>query len=442
MIFRPLLLLALLLPSALFAAGRPAGAPRPSFVVFLCDDLGYGDLGCFGSERIRTPVLDRLAGEGLKLTACYSASPVCSPSRAGLLTGRDPNRLGIRDWIPPDTGIYLRQDETTLPELLRAAGYRTGHFGKWHLNSRMDGTEPTPANHGYDYWLATQNNAAPTHQDPVNFVRQGRPVGPLKGNSSTLIVDEAIRFLRRSGTDPFLISIWFHAPHEPVGTPAEWTGRYSSEPDTTKRTYYGSVSLVDHEVGRFLAALEETGRARSTIVVFTSDNGPETLNRYRGAHRSHGSPGPFRGMKLHLTEAGIRVPGIVRWPGVVRPGTESDVAVTGLDVLPTFCEAAGAALPPGLVLDGQSVLSLLQGRAFRRARPLYWQYDRAISRPYTLALRDGDWKLLSSPGYDRWELHNLEADPAEARDMSSAEPERLARMAAELRRRHEEVQPP
>ncbi|MCC2670361.1 MAG: sulfatase, partial [Armatimonadetes bacterium] len=172
--------------------GAAAADPKPNVLFVLCDDLGYGDLGCFGSPDIKTPNLDRMAAGGLKLTSFYAPSPVCSPSRAGFMTGRNPSRLGIRDWIPQGSGIYLRKEEVTIPELLKTAGYRTGHFGKWHLNSRFNGMEPTPGDHGFDYWFSTQNNAVPTHQDPTNFVRNGKRVGPLKGNSSTLITDETI----------------------------------------------------------------------------------------------------------------------------------------------------------------------------------------------------------------------------------------------------------
>src|SRR5438105_1231722 len=217
-----LALFALLPLSTAYAADQQ----RPNFVLILCDDLGYGDLGCFASPIIKTPHLDKLAADGVKLTHCYSSSPVCSPSRAGFLTGRNPNRLGIRDWIPLNSGIFLSKDEITVARLLKGNGYRTGHVGKWHLNSKFNGTEPTPGDHGFDHWFSTQNNAAPSHQDPVNFVSDGAPVGPRRGNSSTLIADEAIRWMRSREKKPFALFVWFHAPHEPVDTPPEYTGLY------------------------------------------------------------------------------------------------------------------------------------------------------------------------------------------------------------------------
>lgn len=425
-------------------SGAVAAAPeaRPNIVFLLCDDLGYGDLGCFGSPVIKTPHLDTLAADGLKLTSFYAASPVCSPSRAGMMTGRNPNRLGIRDWIPQGSGIYLRKEEHTVAELLKSAGYRTAHMGKWHLNSRMNGTEPTPADHGFDSWFSTQNNAAPTHQNPTNFLRDGRRAGPLQGNASTITVDEAIRFIRADPKQPFAAFVWFHAPHEQVATPEEYTKRYPGIEDPTKPIYYGSVSLVDHEVGRLLGVLDELKLRDNTLVVFTSDNGPETLKRYPAGIHSHGSPGPYRGMKLHVTEGGLRVPAIIRWPRGVKAGQVSAEPATGLDLLPTFCEAAGVKPPADRPLDGTSILPLFAGKPVKRTVPLYWQYDVAISTPWTLALREGDWKLLGNAELTRFELYNVKLDPAEAVNLADKEPGRTRELSGKMIRIHREINAP
>lgn len=414
----------------------------PNFLFILCDDLGYGDLGAFGSAILETPNLDRLAAEGLKLTACYAGAPVCSPSRAAIMTGRHPYRAGIKDWIPPDTGIYLKRGETTIAALLRAAGYRTAHVGKWHLASKLDGSEPTPGDHGFDHWFSTQNNAAPSHEDPVNFIRDGKAVGPLEGSSSTLIVDEAARFLKANRDRPTALFVWFHAPHEPVATPEKFTSMYAFEPDLTKRTYYGSVSLVDHEVGRLLATVDDLGLRDRTLVMFTSDNGPETLNRYKGSERSHGSSGPFRGMKLHMYEGGFRVPGIVRWPGKVAPGRVSGEPVGVVDVLPTFCAAANVAVPADLILDGTSLLPLFEGKPLARPKPLYWRFDRAIGGPWKAALRDGPWKLLADGALEKFALYNLETDPGETRDMANVEADRLRSLSQAMIRLDREINGP
>jgi arylsulfatase A len=412
---------------------------KPNIVYILCDDLGYGDLGCFASPIIKTPHLDRLAREGMRLTHCYAAAPVCSPSRAGIITGRNPNRYGIRDWIPANSGIYLKQDEMSVARLLKSAGYRTALVGKWHLNSKMDGSEPTPGDHGFDHWFATQNNANPSHENPTNFVRNGKPVGPLQGNSSTLIVDEAIRFLRSVQARPFLLFVWFHAPHEPVATPEQYTRLYASIDDPTKRIYYGSVTLVDHEVDRLLRALDDLHVRDNTLVMFTSDNGPETLRRYKGAERSHGSAGPLRGMKLHIHEGGYRVPGIISWPGKVQPGRVCAEPVCGVDVLPTLCALAGVKAPEDRPIDGASMLPIFEGKPIVRRTPLYWQYDRAISTPWQLSLREGSWKLLADGKLQKFELYNLADDTGESRDQAESQPGRVKAMAAAMRRLHGQI---
>lgn len=418
---------------------RLSGVDRPNFVFLLCDDLGYGDLGCYGNTNILTPNLDRLAAEGLRLTDCYSAAPVCSPSRAALLTGRIPQRLGIDDWIKPGSGVHLKRDETTVAQLLRKAGYRTALFGKLHTNSRLDGKEPTPTDYGFQSWLCTQNNALPSHQNPTNFVRNGKPAGLLRGHATSIVVDEAINFIERSAGSPFLVFITFHAPHEPVSTPSRLTSLYPGETNANRAAYFGSVSMVDAEVGRLLRTLDGRLLRNNTVVVFTSDNGPETLNRYKNSQHSYGSPGALRGMKLHLTDGGFRVPGIIRWPQVVQAGSVSAEPVSGLDLLPTFAELAGVPVAKELRLDGTSILPLLQGGDLRRKQPLYWEYPAALSAPWKLALRDGPWKLLSTPDFSRFELFNLAADPSETASMASLETNRVAQMSHRLRQLHAEV---
>ncbi|WP_020468903.1 sulfatase-like hydrolase/transferase [Zavarzinella formosa] len=416
--------------------------PKPNIVVLLCDDLGYGDLGCFGHPTIQTPNIDQLAKDGLKLTSFYCGQSVCSPSRAALLTGRNPNRYGVRDWIPPNSGISLPNREISVATLLKNKGYKTAHVGKWHLNSKMDGTEPTPGTHGFDHWFATQNNAIPTHENPVNFIRNGKPVGALKGNSSTIIVDEAIDWLKTGKEEPYFLCVWFHAPHEIVATPEEFTKKYAAETDDTKRTYFGSVSLIDHEVGRLVKFLDHRKDAANTLVVFSSDNGPETLNRYKTANHSHGTPGPLRGMKLHMTEGGIRIPGIVKWPKVVKPGRVSDVPVGFVDLLPTFCGLAGATPPTDRFLDGTDVFSLLKDDSEpNRKSPLYWQYDKAIgdTKPvWKVATRQGDFKLLADVKLEKFALYDLKNDLGEKTDLSGKadQAERLKKMIAEMKQIH------
>ncbi len=431
-----------LLLAASAVAAHAATAPRPNIIVLLCDDLGYGDLACFANPNIHTPNLDQLARDGVRFTDCYSASPVCSPSRAGFMTGRTPNRLGIRDWIPPQSGIFLRPGEITVAQLLKKSGYHTFHAGKWHLNSRTNGSEPTPGDAGFDYWLYTQNNAAPSHLNPRNFIRNGTPAGPLTGPSSHVVVAEAMRWLdetKRAADAPFFLNLWFHETHEPVAAADEFLAQYPGEPNLDRRHYFGAATQMDAAVGKLLAYLDAHGLRENTFIFFTSDNGPETLNRYPAANRSHGSPGPLRGMKLHITEAGYRVPGIIRWPGHAQPGTTSAEPICNLDFLPTACALAGIAPPTDHVLDGASLLPLFSAQPIARPHPLYWQYDFAISNPWSVAVREGRWKLLANAALDQFELYDLTADVSEKQNVAAQHPDRVKTMTATLRALHAEV---
>lgn len=437
---------------------------RPNFLVILCDDLGYGDLSCYGNETIRTPHLDRLASEGLRLTDCYSASPLCSPARAGLLTGRTPTRTGIYSWIAEGNPMHLKRDETTVSSLLQAAGYDTCHVGKWHLNGLFNNPQQTqPNDHGFDHWFATQNNASPSHRDPVNFVRNGETLTKLEGFSCQLVADEAIEWLnRREGSDsPFFLFVCFHEPHEPVDSPAELVAIYPDAQQRGEALYYANVTNMDRAVGRLMGALDELQLADETLVFFTSDNGPETLNRYPNAWRSHGSPGPLRGMKLHLYEGGIRVPGILRWPGRIRPGEESAEPICGVDVLPTLCEFAGVDVPDSKQLDGASFVPILEGQPIERSRPLFWHYFGGMNNRQ-VALRAGDLKIVArwdgpadmpsggslKPGtvaalkasrLEEFELYNLAEDIGETNDLSEQMPQAFVQLSRQAQAYYDEV---
>jgi arylsulfatase A len=387
---------------------------RPNIVVMLCDDLGYGDLGCYGHRHIKTPHLDKLAAGGIRLTSCYSAAPVCSPSRVGLLTGRSPNRAGVYDWIPAANGVrpdardqvHMRRGEVTISQLLNSAGYATCLAGKWHCNSYFNSPEqPQPGDFGFDHWFATQNNAGPSHENPINFVRNGKLAGPLTGFSCQLVAEEAIRWLdglnERAPDQPFFLLATFHEPHEPVASPPELVAKYKSVArNENEAQYFANVENVDLAAGRLLQALDRLGKRDNTLIVFTSDNGPETLRRYRGAERSYGSPGPLRGMKLWTTEAGFRVPGIISWPARIQSPRVLDEPISSLDFLPTFCHLATTKPPADLKLDGANFLPALDGHEIQRSRALFWCYFNALNE-HRVAMRDGPWKLLAKLDYGK-----------------------------------------
>ncbi|MBD3322479.1 MAG: sulfatase-like hydrolase/transferase [Chitinivibrionales bacterium] len=413
---------------------------RPNFLIMLADDLGYGDIQCYGSE-IMTPVIDTLAQEGIRFNDCYAAAPVCSPARAGMLTGRTPNRSGIYDWIQ-EGEVHLREEEITVARLLRDAGYATCHIGKWHLTGRFNSTvQPQPDDHGFEYWMSTQNNAKPSHHNPHNFIRNGENAGTIQGYSSDIIVDEGINWLENhwDRTKPFCLFLWFHSPHEPVATSDEFISYYNSGiPD--KDIYLGNVTQLDAAIGRMLDKVDQVGVKGNTFTMFTSDNGPETLMRY-GNRYSYGSAGPLRGMKLSVWEGGIRVPGIIRWPDIIPSGQESSEPVSGVDLLPTLCDLAGIDPPMDRAIDGTSYAPLLRGESdgVPRETPLFWQFNMAQG-DYKVVVRDRDWKLLANLKVDRFALFNLAEDIGEQNDLKDQEPQRLQEMKEIMEQLKAEVQ--
>ncbi len=450
-------------PQATLAAGAP-----PNFVIVLADDLGYGDLGCYGNPQVRTPNLDRFAAQGMRFTDYYAPAPNCSPSRAGLMTGRTPYRLGIYNWIPYGSPMHLKRQELTIATLLKRRGYATCQVGKWHLNGSLtDPEQPQPSDHGFDYWFSTQNNALPSHRNPENFVRNGVPVGPLRGYSAQLVVDEAIGWLtrlrKRDPDKPFFLFVCFHEPHEPIETEPRFSRPYPQkgkpspfDPWTSSlAAHHGNITQMDYHFGRLLAALDRLGVSDHTLVFFTSDNGP-AITRWH----PHGSPGPLRAKKGHLYEGGIRVPGLLRFPGRVAPGSVCREPVCGVDLLPTLCQLAGVPLPADRPLDGCSWVSLWEGGRLHRQKSLYWQFNFARSQP-RVALRWGPWKLLATithplPGggdiraedqeaiqqarLDQFFLYHLRDDVAERHEVQKEHPRVLAEMKKRMQQFYQSVQ--
>lgn len=421
--------------STLFLACLPIvhadEASRPNFIVFLTDDQGWGDLGCYGHPLIQSPNLDKFASEGLRLTQCYAGCSVCSPSRSAILTGRTPYRNGVWRWIPGGSMYHLRESEITIASLLKNRGYETCHAGKWHLNGKFNSDEqPQPDDHGYDHWLATQNNAAPNHMNPTNYVRNREAVGRMEGPSAVIAANEAINWLkqRKKSDTPFFITVWTHEPHLPIESAPEYMKHYADIEDEGIRQHHGNITQLDDAFGKLMAAVDEMGYRDNTFVFFTSDNGPEG-NGTRG--RTRGSTGGLRGRKRATHEGGIRVPGIVRWPGKIKAGSVSDTPVIGSDVLPTICNAVDIPLPDDRTIDGTSLLPLFAGQPLQREQPLYWRNHLAPAQ-FRVGMRIGDWKIVGSDDLDSFELYNIQKDWQETTDVAADFPDRFAEMKARL----------
>jgi arylsulfatase A len=405
---------------------------QPNLILFLADDLGYGDLGCFGHPIIQSPNLDAFAKQGVRLTQCYSGSAVCSPSRSALLTGRTPHRNGVYTWIAEGSEVHLRTSEVTLPSLLKKAGYSTCHSGKWHLNGLFNNpAQPQPGDHGYDWWLATQNNAGPTHENPNNFARNGQPVGQMQGYSAPLVVSEAITWLKekRDASKPFFLAVWTHEPHYPIKSDPKFKALYPDLTDDIQREHHANVTQMDHAFGMLMKTLDEQKLAESTFIFFTSDNGPEG-DGIKSPGR--GSSGGLRGRKRDVHEGGIRVPGLARWPGKIQPGTTSNVPVIGSDMFPTMLGIAGVEVPKDRTLDGVNVLAALDGSATKleRPQPLFWRLHMAPNPK--IAMRVEDWKILANAELTQFELYNLHDDPKETTDLKDKESQRFHELKARL----------
>jgi arylsulfatase A len=388
---------------------------------------------------MKTPNLDRFATQGTRYTQFYAASAVCSPSRSAIQTGRTPYRNGVFTWLPEGREPHLRRSEITIAKLLHERGYETCHVGKWHLNGYFnDPRHPQPNDHGYDWWLATQNNAAPSHMNPNNFVRNGERVGEMEGFSAPLVVEEAITWLTKhhDAAKPFFLTVWTHEPHLPIESDPQFQELYRDIAEPDVRQHHGDVTQLDAAFGRLMQTLDALKLADQTFVVFTSDNGPEG-NGDNG--RTRGSTGGLRGRKRSVFEGGIRVPGIVRWPGRVAAGKTCDIPVIGSDLFSTVCEITGTAPPADRVIDGVSMVPTFSGTTPERPIPFYWRCNIAPERTKT-AMRVGDWKLVAAQDMSYFELYNLADDPHEQRELSSAEPQRFAAMQAQLKKLNAEIE--
>ncbi|MCA9062461.1 MAG: sulfatase-like hydrolase/transferase [Planctomycetaceae bacterium] len=446
----------------LAGAKESYGADRPHIVLCMADDQGWGDMAYNGHPVLQTPVFDEMAATGLRLDRFYAAAPVCSPTRASVMTGRTPNRSGVFSW-----GHSLRPQEITVAEALKAAGYTTAHFGKWHLGSVMPDSPLNPGANGFDRWISGAN-----FFDVDPWLSDNGKAKQFHGESSEIVVEEALRFARehRDGEKPMLIVVWFGSPHSPHKGIEKDLSLYADQP-AKQQNFLAEVTAMDRAMGQLRTGLKDLGISQNTLLWYCSDNGaiPE------------GSTGGLRGKKGQIYEGGLRVPCLIEWPERIRKPRQSALNAGTVDIYPTLLEIAGATPEHQPVLDGQSLLTLFDADVTERTRPMgFWDAniggfstpsDRIIELiakhqadgtsvpaaheahgkvPQPLewdeadgqhsghaAWLDGPWKLhriapKKKEAAVRWELYNLSEDPTESHELSGSQPERLQRMQHQL----------
>jgi arylsulfatase A-like enzyme len=410
---------------------------RPNFLFLFADDLGWGDLGCYGNTRIQTPYLDQLAEEGALFTQFYVNAPVCAPSRMAAITGHFPARHGIHEayvsaeyakarGMPP----WLDSKVHTLPRLLREQGYTTGHFGKWGFGIGKD--MPTGEEYGFDMYPRNLPDDYPRLEpnDPYS-----------RSKSSGVYIDQALQFMQEQQDRPFYINLWFLTPHSTLNPTDEEMEPYQRLAPGVRsyrganQIYYATVTSLDRDIGRLLKRMSELGLSENTVVFFSSDNGPE-ISQIRGAsHSAVGEAGPFRGRKRSLYEGGVRMPFIVRWPNRIPEGHVDRTSVlTAVDLLPTLCGLGGVGLPVDLQPDGEDVGDIWAGHPRTRTKPIMWErrsriLGHILHASPMLAIRDGDWKLLMNPDRSRVELYNIPRDPTELNNQANHYPDMVDRMS-------------
>ena len=446
-----------------------ADAKHPNLVIILADDLGYGDLGAYGHQIVKTPNIDKLAQEGVKFTDYYAPAPLCSPSRAGLLTGRMPFRTGIRSWIPEGKNVALGRNELTIANLLKQQGYDTAIMGKLHLNAGGDRTDqPQEKDMGFDYMLvntagfvsdSTLDNAKERPRYgmvyPTGFTRNEKPIGRAKTFSGELVSSEVVNWLdKKKDNNPFFLYVAFTEVHSPLASPKKYLdmyapyisayakqhpdlfyGDWADKPWRGAGEYYANISYMDAQVGKVLDKIKAMGEEDNTIVIFTSDNGPVT----REARKVYelnlaGETDGLRGRKDNLWEGGIRVPAIIKYGHHIPQGMVSETPMSGLDWMPTLAQMMNFPLPKDRTYDGQSIVPVLEKQAFKREKPLIFGIDMPFQDDPTdeWAIRDGDWKMIIDREGKAKYLYNLKQDRAETLNQIGKQPEIEQRMFAEF----------
>jgi uncharacterized sulfatase len=427
-----LLLIALGLKTACLSREEPGPSARPNIVFLLIDDMGWPDIGCYGHEFHETPNIDRLARDGMKFTDFYAGTPVCSSTRASIQSGQYSARVGITNFIPghwrPFEKLIVPPIENALPksiqtpgDALRGAGYTTGYFGKWHLGGR----DSAPDRRGYD---VTASNLGKEFRD----WRQKKAPGPKRID---LLTDQTIYFIEKHKEKPFFVTLSHHAVHIPLEAEQKTIQKYRRKPKpktgVNNPIYAAMIEDLDRSIGRILATIEKLGLKERTVVVFTSDNGG-LRQIYTGIGEVVSTNAPLRDEKGTVYEGGIRVPMIVRWPGVVSAGTVCREPSTCADLLPTFCEVAGAALP-GQPIDGSSLAPLWKNSSAKLPREaIYFHYPHYHHSRPAGAIRAGDYKLIEFFDGSPLELYNLRDDLGESKNLAPKQAERAEELHRKL----------
>lgn len=423
---------------------------RPNIIFIFADDWGFGDLGCHGHEELLTPNIDRLAEEGTRYMQFHVASPVCSPSRCAVMTGQYPARHGVHGHFARfdhnadrEMPNWLDPSVHTLPRLLQQNGYKTAHYGKWHLGGgggiHGHPDAPEPKEYGYDDTRVWNGNG-PTWSglNPWPFALHNDADEEFLPHSDRLAVEEAIKFIEQNARSPFFINLWLRTPHTPIRATEEQREPYKHV-DEPKQTYYAAITEADRQIGRLLDRLDELQLTENTLVIFSSDNGPESVHRRSPESRfCQGSTAGLRGRKRSLYEGGIKVPFIVRWPGHTPAGKiDFHSLLSAVDLLPTFCNITGTKVPDDLMLDGLDMTSALEGQSFERTKPLMWEWRPASLNPDSKAcpkhaIREGDYVLLKNPNNNRMELYNVIEDYSQLNNIATQRPDLVDKLSKQL----------
>jgi arylsulfatase A-like enzyme len=423
---------------------------KSNIIMLMADDLGWGDVGFNGNEKIITPNLDAMSSEGVKFTNFYAAAPLCSPTRASCLTGRSPFRQGI---FAAHTGA-LRHAEKTIAEMVKKDGYATGFFGKWHLgwleSEKVEsrGYYSPPWQHGFDEVFATKS-AVPTWnptKTPVNwtgfgseddgswggsiYIENGEPVTEnLEGDDSRVIMDRAIPFIEKSieRNEPFLATIWFHAPHEPILAGPEYLAKYPDLPEDQKHLY-GCITAMDEQIGRLRDFLKEKGIEENTVIFFCSDNGPADPQANAGI----ASAGPFKGHKHQMWEGGLRVPSLILWPNHIKAGMVSNYQANTNDYFPTILDILNIPVSKKIALDGISLLPAIKGESAERNLDMAFGYQRLYNDTELYALIHGQYKICIPDKGQEMMLFDLTNDTTESHNLAQEMPELFDDLKAKL----------